>query len=118
MTTGEEPTFKKGVFQDIKPRKNLGRCGWGALGLAFRYDMFSADESVYDTLIEQGVSVREAEAYTIALNWYLNPFVRVIMDATRTEFDSPLVVARDELTGSSIFSDRETVFTGRFQFAF
>jgi phosphate-selective porin OprO/OprP len=118
MITGEKPTFKKGVFQDIKPIKNAGRCGWGGLGLAFRYDFFSADDSVYENLIEQGDSVREAEAYTIALNWYLNPFVRLILDATRTTFDSPLVVSRDPLTASSIFSDRESVFTGRFQFAF
>jgi phosphate-selective porin OprO/OprP len=118
MITGEKPTFKKGVLQGIKPHKDFGRCGWGGLGLAFRYDMFSAEESVYENLINEGDSVREAEAYTFAINWYLNPFARMILDATRTNFDRPLLVGRDPLTGTSLFSDREDVFTARFQFGF
>jgi len=42
----------------------------------------------------------------------------LILDATRTDFDKPLLVSRDPLTGSAIFSDREDVFTARFQFQF
>ena len=92
--------------------------GWGALGLALRYDRFDADSSVYDDLIIEGYSVRKAKAYTIALNWFLNPSVRVILDATRTEFDRPLIIDHDPLSGELIYSQREDVLTARCQFDF
>jgi len=118
MITGEKPTFRRGVFQPITPESSVFQGGWGALGLAFRYDSFEADEGVYDVLITAGESVRKVEAYSIALNWYLNAFARVIVDFTRSNFDQPLLIARDSLTGTSVFSDHETVLTGRFQFQF
>jgi phosphate-selective porin OprO/OprP len=106
------------VFQPIKPKRSVWEGGWGAIGLAFRYDYFEADDIAYDVLIYEGDSVREAEAYTIALNWYLAPSVRVVLDATRTEFDRPLLIDRDPLTGEAVYSDREDVITGRLQFGF
>jgi len=118
MVTGEKPVLQNGVFQPIKPKRSVWEGGWGAIGLAFRYDSFEADQIAYDVLIYEGDSVREAEAYTIALNWYLAPSVRVVLDATRTEFDRPLLIDRDPLTGEAIYSDREVVITGRFQFGF
>lgn len=118
MLTGEHPKFKNGVFQPVEPHHNFLQGGWGALGLALRYDCFSAEPSVYDDLILEGNSVRKAEAYTIALNWFLNPSARLIIDATRTEFDKPLIIDRDSLTGELIYAEREDVLTGRFQFGF
>jgi phosphate-selective porin OprO/OprP len=118
MITGERPTFERGVFQPIKPRKNFLNGGWGALGLALRYDTFEADEDVYVNLVQEGISVREAEAYTVALNWYLNPYARLILDYTTTEFDRPLLIRRDTLTGETEFSDEEEVITARFQLGF
>jgi phosphate-selective porin OprO and OprP len=118
MLTGERPRFIRGIFQPVQPHNNILEGGWGALGLALRYDRFSAEPSVYDDLIVEGNSVRKAEAYTIALNWYLNPSARLIIDATRTEFDKPLIIDRDQLTGELIYAEREDVVTGRFQFGF
>jgi phosphate-selective porin OprO/OprP len=118
MLTGEHPKFKNGVFQPVQPRHNFLEGGWGALGLAIRYDRFSAEPSVYDDLIVEGNSVRKTEAYTIALNWFLNPSTRLIIDATRTEFDKPLIIDRDPLNGELIYAEREDVLTGRFQFGF
>ena len=118
MLTGERPTFRNGVFQPIKPLKGVSRGGWGGLGLGFRYDVFEADDSAYDNLIEEGISVREAEAISIALNWYLDSSVRLILDVTRTDFDRPLLIDRDSLTGEAIYEDREDVFTARFHFNF
>ncbi|MBF0550172.1 MAG: hypothetical protein HQK60_06525, partial [Deltaproteobacteria bacterium] len=118
MITGERPGFRNGVFQPISPLKSIWRGGWGALGLAVRYDVFLADDSVYDNLVNAGDSVKEARAVTIALNWWLDPCTRLILDVTRTDFDQPLLVGRDALMGTALYSDREDVFTGRFQFAF
>ena len=118
MVTGEEPTLKNGVFQPIKPKRSVWEGGWGGVGLAFRYDSFEADKIAYDVMVYEGESVREAVAYTIALNWYLAPSVRMVLDATRTDFDRPLLIDRDPLTGEAVYSDREDVITGRFQFGF
>jgi len=118
MVTGEKPTLKNGVIQAIKPYRNLFQGGWGALGLAFRYDNFDAGDSAYQYLVEPGNSVREATAYTIGLNWYLNPYIRVLLNATRTNFDRPLLIEKDSLTGETVYSDMEDVVTGRVQLQF
>jgi phosphate-selective porin OprO/OprP len=118
MLTGEEPTFRYGVMQPIRPLKNFGEGGWGAFGLALRYDRFAADQVIYGTLVEPGNSVRKADAYTAALNWYLNPFVRFLVDFTFTEFDRPLLIDRNSNTGEATYSDWEAVITARLQFAF
>jgi len=118
MVTGERPSIKDGKIQPIRPRRNLWQGGWGALGLAVRYDSFDAGDSAYDYLIQEGISVRKATGYTVALNWYLNPYVRLLIDATRTDFDRPLLIDRDPLTGEAIYAEREDVFTGRFQLQF
>ena len=118
MVTGEKPNLKRGVIQPIRPLRNVWQGGWGALGLAFRYDHFDGGDSAYEYLIDPGTSVRKATAYTIAVNWYLNPYVRLLLNATRTNFDLPLLIDKDALTGKSIYSDREDVVTGRLQLQF
>jgi phosphate-selective porin OprO/OprP len=118
MLTGEHPRFQNGVLQPIVPAASLWQNGWGALGLALRYDYFQAGSEVYDYLVSAGDSVREATAYNFALNWYLNRFARVSVEFTRTEFDQPLIIDRDPQTGDAVFSDYEHVFKARFQFAF
>ncbi|MCP4693972.1 MAG: hypothetical protein GY859_38410, partial [Desulfobacterales bacterium] len=118
MATGETPMFQNGVLQPVAPNRAPRRGGWGALGLAIRWDVFETDEAVYDYLIKAGNSVREARAYSFALNWILNPHVKVIFDASTTRFDIPLLIDRDPRTGEAVYSDREDVFTGRFQFMF
>lgn len=119
MITGEKPTLRNGILMPIKPLKNLRQGGgWGAFGLAFRYDVFNADASVYDNLVQAGESVREAKATTLSLNWFLNPYVKFLLDYTRTKFDQPLLIARDPLNGTSIYSELEDVIITRFQFAF
>lgn len=118
MVTGERPSIIDGRIQPIRPLRNLWQGGWGALGLGFRYDTFDAGKSVYQYLINSGDSVREATSYTVALNWHLNPYVRLLVDATRTRFDRPLLIDRDPITGETIYAQVENVFTGRFQFQF
>jgi len=118
MITGEKPSLENGVIQAIRPLRNLGQGGWGALGLAFRYDHFDGGDATYEYLVEPGNSVREATAYTIALNWYLNPYLRLLINATRTRFDRPLLIVKDPLTGEGLYSDYEDVVTGRVQLQF
>jgi phosphate-selective porin OprO/OprP len=118
MLTGEETQIHKGVVQPIEPSRSFPDKGWGAFGIALRYDNFEADEVIYDTLVESGISVHKAESLTAAFNWYLNPYARFIFNYTRTNFDQPLLIERDAQTGQSVFSDCENVFSARFQFLF
>ncbi len=118
MVTGEKPTLKNSIIQPIRPHRNLFQGGWGALGIAFRYDHFDGGDAAYEYLVEPGTSVREATSYTIGINWYLNPYLRILLDATRTNFDRSLLIEKDSLTGETIYSDREDVVTGRVQLQF
>ena len=118
MITGERPGLDGATVGPVAPGKGVFEGGWGALGLAVRYDVFEADESAYDTVINAGDSVREATAYSVALNWFLNANCRFILDYTRTEFDRPLLIQRDSMKGTSLYSDREDVITARFQIGF
>lgn len=118
MVTGEQPAFRQGVLQPIVPRDSVGRGGWGAWGIALRYDHFEAGSNVYGTLVEPGTSVRKADAYTVGLNWYLNPVAQFMVDYTRTDFDRPLLIDRDSRTGEAVYSDYEDVFTARMQLSF
>jgi len=118
MITGEHPVISKGILQPIVPKKNIWNGGWGGIGLAMRYDVFDAGDSAYDNLIIAGNSVAEAKAYSVALNWYLDPYAKFIVDYTRTRFDQPLLISRDPINGTAIYSEQEDVVTTRFQFGF
>ena len=116
MLTGEQPRFERGVLQPIFPRRGLGRGAWGAWGLALRWDHFEAGEEVYRYLVDPGISVRRADALSLALNWWLDDSVRLILDYTHTNFDRPLMVGRDPLTGEGIYHDDIDLVTLRCQF--
>jgi phosphate-selective porin OprO/OprP len=118
MLTGERPVLQNGIMQPIRPNQSIWNGGWGGLGLAARYDVFEADDSVYDNLIIVGNSVAEAKAFSVALNWYLDPYVKIILDYTNTKFDQPLLIFRDSISGTAIYSEKEDVVTTRFQFEF
>jgi len=118
MITGENPVIANGIMQPIIPRQNIWNGGWGGIGLAMRYDVFEADNSVYDNLIIAGNSVAEAKAYSVALNWFLDPYAKFIVDYTTTRFDQPLLISRDPINGTAIYSKQEDVVTTRFQFGF
>ncbi|MBI9074538.1 MAG: hypothetical protein JEZ02_03930 [Desulfatibacillum sp.] len=118
MITGEPIRISRGMFQPIIPEKSLGEGGFGALGIAFRYDTFDAGDKVYDTLVYMGDSVREVESMTLGLNWYLNQYARLSLEATRTSFDKPLLIYRDSATGTSLYSDKEDTIISRFQLGF
>lgn len=118
MITGEEPHLYHSMLSTMRPKRDLFHGGWGALGLAGRYDRFEASESIYETLVTPGDSIRKATAYSLALNWYLSATTRFILDGTRTVFDMPLKIYRDSATGISLYSDYENVLTLRFQLHF
>ena len=119
MLTGEKPAMKAGVLQKIRPKKNFNirQRTWGALGLGFRYQSFEAGRVVYQYLVEEGFSVRKADAFTLALNWYLNDMIMFTLDYSRTKFYSPLFLGTNQ-KGYSYYEETENLWHGRFQLEF
>ena len=78
--TGESRPFKGGVLDRLKPIRNFDpkAGGYGAFELAFRFDTLDAQDS--PNVKNAG---NRAESYTTALNWYLNPNIKLLLDWIR-----------------------------------
>ena len=90
--TGEHDHYsrKTGVFERVIPRRNFRymrtdpcACndGWGAWQVGARYD--------YLDLNSQGVNGGELNNYTLGLNWFLNPNMKIQFNYTMTERNGP-----------------------------
>jgi phosphate-selective porin OprO/OprP len=115
--TGERPVLSKGVVKPIYPDRffnpELGT--WGAICLAARIEHFEGDENWINPA--SFVSVREADAYSLALNWVLFPMTRIILDYTHTDLSDPIRV-RVLPDGSADYINAENVVTIRFSIDF
>lgn len=99
--TGEMRPYKadKGIFDGIRPMANLGKDGWGAFEVAARL----SDIDLSDANINGG----KERNIAAALNWYLNPFLRV----------SANIVKVLNVEGGVMNGDEPTVFQIRTQLA-
>ncbi len=74
--TGESRNYnaKKGAFDRQKPNNNfsLKNGGWGAWEIASRFDALNMNTT--------NVNGGRLQEFTVALNWYLNPHVRMMAD--------------------------------------
>jgi len=115
--TGETPVLSNGSVKPVYPLKffNPGEGTWGAFILAARYEHFEGDEA----WITEGsyVSVREADAVSIALNWILFPMVRLVLDFTHTDLSDPIRVRVLE-DGTADYIEEENVVTLRYSMDF
>lgn len=119
MLTGEKPIMKGGVLQKTKPRNrfDMRKRAWGAWSIGFRYQEFEAGRVVYESLVNEGFSVRKVEAFTLALNWYLNSMMRLSLNYSRTRFDAPLYLGT-HWKGYFYYEDTEHAWVTRFQLEF
>ncbi len=76
--TGESRVYdpRTGVFVRTRPRHNFGGGNWGAFELAARWSRLDLDSHV-DELANGGIRGGVLTDYTLALNWYLNPYLRM-----------------------------------------
>jgi len=78
--TGEHREYKDGVMEGITPAKNYdGKGGSGAVELAARISMMD--------LTDGNVMGGEFLTFTGGVNWYLNPYTRVMVNYSYTDVD-------------------------------
>ena len=81
--TGESRAYSRtqGAFSRLKPIEDfLGKeDGWGALEAAVRYSWLDLNDGT--------ILGGELADITVGLNWYLNPYVRVMMNYVRADLD-------------------------------
>ena len=72
--TGEHKNYSqsKTAFGRVSPKRNLGKGGWGAWELSFRYSFLDMNDRDL-----RGGTMND---FTAGLNWYLNPAVRVMFN--------------------------------------
>ncbi len=111
VLTGENATYT-----GVKPKNPLDPLhggGWGAWELAARYEQLSVDKNVFTYGYENPGSARDASAFSVGVNWYLNNNIKFMLDYAHTTFGS---VA----PGSSVVVTKgdENVILSRLQLAF
>lgn len=97
--TGEKRKYKNSLvgFDRVKPNKNFGENGSGALELAFRYSLI------------EGMNDDEMSNITAGLNWHLNPATRIMANYVISNIEN-----NTQFTGDGQFN----AFQMRFQIDF
>jgi len=115
--TGERPHIERGVLQGVRPKSDfsLSRGTWGAFSVGVRYDAFSADRELF-RVVDPVAFTAGAYGLAGALNWYLNPSVRLAFNFVHTEFEDPVAVGYTFI--GQAFEDSEDVLISRFQLDF
>ena len=76
--TGEKRTFKGGNFDRLRPYRELGKDGLGAIEVALRYDQIDLEDT--SVMARAG---NKARSVTLGLNWYFNPFAKLMLNWVR-----------------------------------
>jgi phosphate-selective porin OprO/OprP len=111
VLTGEDNSYRPIVPNaNFDPWRFLDGA-WGAVQVGFRYAALDVENQVYTLgFADRNRSARKAEAWALALNWSLNPMVRLMLDYDQSTFTG----------GAKNGGDRpdEDVLMSRVQFVF
>ncbi|HEY9162486.1 MAG TPA: porin [Desulfomonilia bacterium] len=112
--TGEPISLTGGVVNIIVPSRPFKPSAgtYGAFALALRTDHFIGDPD----WIKDGenISSRRADAFSAALNWFLLPQHRVLLEYTYTSLSDPIKVRVNPVDGSIDYIDKESTATLRY----
>ena len=94
--TGETRPFRGGNFDRVRPFKELGKDGLGAFEVAVRYDRLDLSNSVCRLAVTPVGACptanqflgTEAKSLTLGLNWYFNPFAKLMVNWVRFSGDN------------------------------
>lgn len=80
----------------VRPRANFDFGGghYGAFQIAARYHALTVDDRAFALNLAAAGSSAKAEAWTAALNWYLTPNFKYVVNFERTVFDDGAELAR------------------------
>ncbi|WKJ91425.1 porin [Methylomonas montana] len=109
VLTGEDNTF-----QSVKPMRPFDPLAgsWGAFQVAGRFSEFHVDDKAF-LYLDPSRSARNATAWAVGVNWFINQNARIMADYEQTYFDGGAGTA-------ALVANRpsENVFATRFQLAF
>jgi len=77
--------------------------------VATRYASLSADQEAFPLFADPGKSARQAKAWSLGLNWYLNRNVKLVFAYEQTDFEG---------AAPGVTFDTEKLFQQRFQLRF
>jgi phosphate-selective porin OprO/OprP len=98
MLTGETRPFKGGNFDRVRPFTEVGKDGLGAFEIAARYDRLSVKDTPVLTRIGN-----DATTLTLGLNWYFNPYAKIMLNWIRFSGDNtPLDPEGDKTKGDAV----------------
>ncbi len=106
--TGESRVYdgRTGVFTRVSPKKNFTlKGGPGAFELAGRWSFIDLDSDP-DLLALGGVRGGRETDYTLALNWYANPYLRFMFNYIHADIDNLTNAGQDEGGKADIFAMR------------
>ena len=106
VLTGDDGTYS-GVTPDRPFNPELGH--WGALELAARYTELNPDAEALPVYSDPEESASKAKAWALALTWYLNRNVKLVLGYEQTKF---------EAAAPGATFDTEKLFQQRFQLRF
>jgi len=74
----------------VRPKNNFDPAAghWGALQLLARFTQLEVDRQAFDAGFAAPGASREAQSFTLAANWYPNPYIKFYGTFERTMFDS------------------------------
>jgi len=88
--TGESRNYfpRFGAFWRVNPKEplSLSKNQWGAWELAARFSHLNLNDGV-GNLATGGIRGGKGSSYTIGINWYMNAFVRMMLNYVHTETD-------------------------------
>ncbi len=108
LVTGEDATYGQ-----VKPRRNFDPVGGGigAWELAARIDQLLIDRDVYNYgFASSSTSALEAFEWTLGVNWYLNPNVKMQFDYAHTGFRYGAANGHDRPDESVLLSELQLQF--------
>lgn len=108
LLTGEAASYS-----GVRARKPFdpGKGQWGALELAGRVTGIElGKQTVADGLIDPTKSVREAFAWALGVNWYLNRNIKQVVNFERTSFKGGAAAAADRPSENAIFIRTQVAF--------
>ena len=81
-------TGEKNGYESVSPSRpfNPQTERWGAFEVAARYNVLTVDQGAFPHFADPALSAREARAWAGGLNWYLNKYVKFMLDYEQTRF--------------------------------